>query len=320
MSVCLVIYSNLQTIKYPNIIFSSRFLPAGILLGLLFTFSICAQSISQPDEHTIIAEGVEVYSIGKTVIIPKNAKGVLAFGGDVIVEGSVEGDVATIGGNVIQKNDAFIGGDVIIFGGSYKHERTEPLRAEGKESVIVGGFEEELREMGKNPSQIFSPKLSWGFFIQRLLAVLFWFVVSLVITTVAPGAISRSVARFQLSVSRIAGIGTLGFLTFIFGVIGSLKFLPNYVGAVVSLMAVVLLILAYVFGRVTLQVSVGKWIQKKILPENLQSESVALLIGAFAWTILLSLPYVWTFSLFFLFIVSLGIILTARSTAKWQKN
>lgn len=315
-----MVYSNLQTAKFSNCIALSRFWLAGFFCSLLLVFSVIAQTISQPDEHTIIAEGVEVYAVGKTVIVPKNAKGVLAFGGDVIVEGNIEGDVAAIGGNVIQKHDAVIGGDVIIFGGSYKHERAEPLRGAGKESVIVGGFEEELRDLGKNPSQILSPVLSWSFLIQRLLGVLFWFVVSLVITTIAPGAISRSVARFQLSVSRIAGIGLLGFLIFIFGVVGSLKFLPNYVGAVVSLMAVVLLILAYVFGRVTLQVSAGKWMQRKFLPENLQSESVALLIGAFVWTILLSLPYFWLFSLFFLFIVSLGIILTARSVTKWQKS
>lgn len=293
---------------------------ARIFLVLFFVSSVCAQTVTQPDENTIVAEGVQVLSFGKNVIVPKEAKGVLVIGGDAIIEGNVEGDVAAFGGNVIQKQDAYIGGDVIVFGGAYKHERLEPLRAEGKESVIFGGFEEEIRDLARNPSQILSPHLTFDFLIQRLLAVLFWFVVSLVITTIAPGSISRSVARFQLSVSKIAGVGLLGFLTFVFGVVGSLKFMPNYLGAVISLMAFVLLILAYVFGRVTLQVSAGKWIQKRILSANMQSESIALLIGAFVWTILLSLPYIWTFSLFFLFIISLGIILTARSAASWQKN
>lgn len=293
---------------------------AAVLLILAVIFPLFAQSVSQPDENTIVAEGVKVYSFGKNVIIPKNAEEVLVFGGDVVIEGKVDGDVAAFGGNIIQKQDAFIGGDVIVFGGSYKHERAEPLRTEGKESIIFGGFEEELRDLTRNPAQIFSPQLSLRFLIQRLLSILFWFVVSLGVTTIAPGAVSRSVARFQLSISKVTAVGMLGFLTFVFGVIGSLKFLPNYLGAVVSLMALVLLIMAYVFGRITLQVSAGKWLQKKFLPEGTHSESVALLIGAFIWTMLLSLPYIWTFALFFLFIASLGIILTARSTAKWQKN
>lgn len=289
---------------------------AAVLLILLTIVSLYAQSVSQPDENTIVAEGVKVYSFGKNVIIPKNAEEVLVFGGDVVIEGKVEGDVAAFGGNIIQKQDAFIGGDVIVFGGSYKHERAEPLRAEGKESIIFGGFEEELRDLTRNPGQIFSPQLSLRFLIQRLLSILFWFVVSLGITTLAPGAVSRSVARFQLSISKVAAVGMLGFLTFLFGVIGSLKFLPNYLGAVVSLMALVLLIMAYIFGRITLQVSAGKWFQKKFLPESVHSESVALLLGAVIWTTLLSLPYLWTFALIFLFVASLGIILTARSPVK----
>ncbi len=315
-----MIYSNLQKINLDGAAFPIRKFFAVFISVFLFIFSICAQTVSQPDENTITAEGAEVYSFGKTVIIPKNAKGVLAFGGDVIIEGSVEGDVAAIGGNIIQKQDAFIGGDVIVFGGMYKHERAEPLRAAGKESIIFGGFEEELRDLARNPAQILSPRFSWAFLLQRLLSVLFWFVISLAVTTIAPGAVSRSVARFQLSTATVAGIGLLGFLIFIFGVFGSLKFLPNYLGAIVSLMATVLLILSYVFGRVTLQVSAGKWIQKRFLSEGKHSESVALLIGAFIWTLILSLPYIWTFALFFLFIISLGIILTARSSTKWQKN
>jgi hypothetical protein len=47
----------------------------------------------------------EVYVIGKSVVVKKSAKGVLAVGGDVTIEGRVSGDVATIGGNVIQKDD-----------------------------------------------------------------------------------------------------------------------------------------------------------------------------------------------------------------------
>ena len=34
-------------------------------------------------------------------------------GGDITVEGRVEGDVATIGGNIVQKENAYIGGEVI---------------------------------------------------------------------------------------------------------------------------------------------------------------------------------------------------------------
>jgi hypothetical protein len=300
-----------------------RLIFAGLFCALLFTISLYAQpNISQPDENTMVfddAKDMEIYSFGKTVIVKKAAKGVLAFGGDVIIEGRVEGDVATIGGSVYQKEGAYIGGDVITFGGAYKHDSDAPLRDAEKQTIVFAGYENELREMMQNPSQIFAPQFTWTFFAQRLLSVLFWFIVSLGLTTIAPGAVSRAVTRFQLSPAKIIGFGILAALTSTIGVVVCLKFLPGYLSTIIGLMISMLLILAYVFGRVSLQVSAGKWIQKTILPEKRHSESVALLLGVLFFTILLSLPYVWALTVFLLWTASLGLVLTARAANNWQK-
>ena len=291
--------------------------------AVLFTVSICAQSnISLVDENTLVVEDakdMEIYSFGKKVIVKKEAKGVLAFGGDVIIEGRVTGDVATIGGTIFQREGAFIGGYVITFGGAYKHDSAEPLRNAEKETIVFAGYEDELRGMMRNPAQIFAPHWSWSFLAQRLLSALFWFVVSLGLTTIAPGAVSRAVARFQLSTAKIIGLGLLAGVISTIGVVTCLKFLPSYVGAIAGLMVFVLLILAYVFGRVSLQMSVGKWLQKMILPEKRHSESVALLLGVLFFTILLSLPYVWALAVFVLWTASLGLVMTARASNNWQK-
>lgn len=135
-----------------------------LLLLALQTFCIIAYAnpeITTSDDQTTVtindAPEQEVYVIGKSVVVRKRAKGVLAIGGDITVEGRIEGDVATIGGNVIQKEDAYIGGDIIVFGGTYKPEGRNPLREAGKETVSFGMFEDELRNFGQNPSQIFAP-------------------------------------------------------------------------------------------------------------------------------------------------------------------
>jgi len=296
---------------------------AGLFCVFLFAVSLYAQAnVSLVDENTLViedAKDMEIYSFGKKVIVKKEAKGVLAFGGDVIIEGRVEGDVATIGGTIYQKEGAFIGGDVITFGGAYKHDSAEPLRNAEKETIVFAGYENELREMMQNPAQIFAPQFSWSFLAQRLLSALFWFIVSLGLTTIAPGAVSRAVARFQLSTAKIIGFGLLAGVISTVGVITCLKFLPSYLGAITGLMVFVLLILAYVFGRVSLQVSAGKWIQRLILPEKRHSESVALLFGVLFFTILLSLPYVWALTVFVLWTASLGLVLTARAANNWQK-
>jgi hypothetical protein len=84
-------------------------------------------------------------------------------------------------------------------------------------------------------------------------------------------------------------------------------------------MVFLLLILAYVFGRVTLQLIIGKQLQKQFLPESKQSETLAILIGVIVWTIFLSVPYVWVFALIALISASIGLVLTARSNGGWQK-
>ena len=319
-----MIYTNIQTDIFSTLQTSVRQMLLGVIFILIGVFTLYAQAnISlSPDEKTLTVEDAkenEIFSFGKTVIIKKEAKGVLVFGGDVIIEGKVEGDVAAIGGNIIQEENGFIGGDVIVFGGTYRAKSQSPLRNEGRETVMVAMFEEELRDFSNNPTQLFSPTLTWTFLAQRILSILFWFIITLVFTTLAPGAVSRAIARFQLSTLKVIAIGFAGFVATTIAVIASLSFLPNYLSAIISVMGFVLLMLGYVFGRVALQVSIGKQLQKRFLPEKKQSETIAILIGVIVWTIFLSIPYLWTFALFALLSASLGLVLTARSNNGWQK-
>jgi hypothetical protein len=265
------------------------------------------------------APDMEVVAFGKSVIVKNRAKGVLAIGGDVTVEGSVSGDVATIGGSIIQRSNAYIGGDVIAFGGTYSPESRSPLREPGKETVMFGMFEQELRDMAKNPSEIFAPSFTLSFLAQKLLSVLFWFIVSFAITSLAPGSVSRAIARIHLSALKVAVIGTTTLVLTLVGVVGSANALPDYLSVSLGLMAFVLLMLAYVFGRVALQLSVGKFLQKKILPNGNRSETLAILLGVIFWSLLLSIPYLWTLTVVVLFIAGIGLVLTARSNASWQQ-
>jgi len=294
---------------------------AAVVFLFFFALSIHAQISTNTAENTIVVESapdMEILSYGKTVIVLKDAKGVLTFGADIIIEGRVEGDVAAIGGSVIQKENAFIGGDVIILGGKYRPESANPLRIEGKETVMYAGYEEELRDLTQNPSQIFSPAFSLAFVAQRVLSILFWFIVSLAFATIAPGAVSRAIARFQLSTLKVIAIGFFAFLATTIVLIGSFTVLPNYLSAIFGLMAFVLLMLAYVFGRVALHVSIGKLLQKYLLSNNNQSETLAILLGVVVWTLLLSIPYVWTLALLALFSAGIGLVLTARTPIGWK--
>lgn len=269
------------------------------------------------DEKTLIVEDapeMEVIAIAKSVEVRKSAKGVFSFGGDVVVSGRVEGDVATIGGSVVQKEGGYIGGDVIVFGGSYKHESQTALREPGRETIVFGVWEEELRDLAQNPTQILSPTVSWTFLAQRLLLALFWFAISMVITTIAPGAVGRAVARIRLSTLKVTSLGSVVFVGSVIAILGGISILPDFLSATLGLMGLAILLLGYVFGRVALQVTVGKILQKQFLSEANRSETLATLLGVFVWTTLLSVPYIWILALFSVFAVGIGLILTARSS------
>ena len=273
------------------------------------------------DDSTVIVQNApeqEVYVFGKSVIVRRHAKGVLAIGGDVTIEGRVEGDVATIGGNVIQKETGYIGGDVIVFGGTYKAESQLPLREPGKETVMFGVLEDEIKGLAQNPAQLFAPSFSWSFLVQRIIVALLWFIVSITLTTIAPGAISRAVAKISLNCLKLSALGAAALILSAIIMIAAAIWLPTFLSATVGAMGVLLMLFGYVFGRVALQISVGKFIQKRFFPENNRSETLATLTGVVIWTVLLSLPYIWMIALFSVFAVGIGLILTARKPNKRQ--
>ncbi len=296
-----------------------------VLLMLISARAQGSDGLLPDDRAPLVVEGVntsDVFGWGQSVVVRGQVKrGVMAFGGDVVVEGVVEGDVATVGGSVVQRDGARIGGDVIVIGGAYRHlgENASAGRDPARTTVMFAGFEQELRNIMRNPASLLAPQLSVAYLGSRMLAVLFWFIASLVLTAVTPGAISRAVTRLQLTNLRVAVIGFVGSLLMTFGVVAGLSVLPTVIGALVGLAALLLLLLAYLFGRVAIQAATGQWLQRRFFPEKYRSESVALLVGAIFWATLLSLPYVWPLVGAGLLVASLGLALTARYRVGWKR-
>lgn len=301
------------------------------LFALLFVFQSALVAFGQQTASNSLNESnaivvtetseSDVFGFGKSVIVRGAVKkGVMAFGGDVIVEGRVEGDVATIGGSVYQRPNSYIGGDVVIVGGAYNHGKQAPGRQPDSQTVMYAGYEQELREAMQNPASLAAPDFSAWYFIGRILAILFWFVVSLVLTTISPGAVSRAITRLSLSRLKIGIVGASAMLisTLIIGF--GLGLLPTPIGILASAMMTILLFLAYVFGRVVVQAATGKYIYKRLLGERKRSEATALLLGTCFWVFILSLPYLWAFAFVGLFVISLGTVLTARNSLDRRSN
>jgi len=258
-----------------------------------------------------------VRGLGKSIRITGTAKEAISLGGDVIVEGEVQGDVAAIGGSVIQKHGSRIGGDVIVLGGSYQTDDTPPIRNPAAMTMMYAGYQQELRDIMRNPTGVFSPRWTPTYLGTRLLVVLFWFIVSLALTAAIPGTISRGVARLQLTSLRVAAIGVIGVIVLFGSVLLCLWVMPEPVRVLVGLLALLLWLVAGLFGRVILYAATGRWLQRKYVPVAKHSEAVALLLGTSFWVLLTSLPYVWPFMAAFILIISFGLALTARYRVNW---
>ena len=183
---------------------------------------------------------------------------------------------------------------------------------------MYAGYQQELRDMMRDPTGIFSPHWSPTYLGIRLLVVLFWFLVALGFTAAMPGTISRGVARLQLTSLRVAAIGLIGVVVLFGFVLLCLLIMPEPVRVLVGLMAIVLSLVAALFGRVILYAATGRWLQQKYVPAGKNSEAVALLLGTSFWVLLTSLPYVWPFMATFILIISFGLALTARYRAGWS--
>jgi len=304
---------------------SPRNLDLNRLLGLLLWVLVlvgAASAQNSSNQEMVITGNNEgtIYGLGNSVRITGTAKEAIALGGDVIVEGTVEGDVATIGGSVIQKSGAHIGGDVMVFGGTYRTEDAHADRKPEAITIMYAGYQQELGDMMRNPTGLFSPRWTPTYLGIRLLVVLFWFVVSLAFTAVMPGTISRGVARLQLTSLRVAAIGLIGMVVVFVGVLLCLRLLPEPISVVIGLLALSLWFVAGLFGRVILYAATGRWLQRKYFPIAKHSEAIALLLGTSFWVLLTSLPYVWPFMAAFILIISFGLALTARYRVGWNAS
>lgn len=285
-------------------------------IAWLLLLMTCVYAQDSHTEEVIVVNGHSdstVFGMGNSVRITGTVtQGAMALGGDVIVEGVVEGDVATIGGSVIQLPGSRIGGDVIVLGGTYRADSPSAQRNAASKTIMYAGYEQELRDMMRNPTGLFSPRWTPTYFGTRLLVVLFWFIVALAFTAAMPGTISRGVARLQLNSVRVAAIGLIGVVVLFASVLACLWIMPEAIQVFVGLFALLLWLVASLFGRVVLYAATGKWLQRKYVPFGRHSEAIALLLGTSFWVLLTSLPYVWPFMAAFILIISFGLALTAR--------
>ncbi len=252
----------------------------------------------------------EIFSFGRQVEVVGSARNVLVFGADVKVVGTVAEDVAAVGGTVIQSKGSFIGGDVLVLGGDYVNEAGSEGRTRSRETVVYAGYEKEIREMVLNPASALAPGLTWSFLAQRVLSVLFWFLVAAGVNTLIPSTVGSAISDLGANPLRIAayGVGTLVAVSAGLSVLVGL--IPGLVSTLLGLLVILGILVSYTFGRSVLQVTVGRYVQKRLPWVAGRTEMGALVVGSVIWTLVLSVPYAWTMAVLVLFSMSVGMTVT----------
>jgi hypothetical protein len=256
-------------------------------------------------DHDLVVTGQSVEVVGKV------QGGVLVFGGDVTITGKVGGDVAVIGGSVYQPS-GHVRGDVLVVGGRYNHDEIESVCRVGGTVTVYSNNHEGLKSFFSNPArELLLPSIDRDYVGKRIAAALLRFLLALCIVAIVPKRVSVASERLVLDPLRIAAIGLVGtaVIVLLAGIV--LVKLPP-LGAAVFLAPLLIGLLAIqVFGFVVVYFLVGRSIQRRLLGERSRSHAVALLLGVLVLAIAGSLPVVGALVLSAVFVVSIGMALTA---------
>jgi cytoskeletal protein CcmA (bactofilin family) len=218
---------------------------------------------------------------------------VVSFGHDVDVQGYVEGDAVSVGGDVRVGQTGVVEGDAVSFGGRIQVDRGG--RVEGNRvalSMPVGLPEVELEPDDSPAAGNLHVATDVSGFLRSLYHRTVWMLsvagASVLVVGLFPQRVNRVAQDLEARPVRSAVVGTLatGFLA-MFAALFVVVTLG--LGAPVSLLLVALLGMAWLLGFVGLCQAVG---DRLPVQERPHGRWIALLVGVLLMTFLGSLPWV----------------------------
>jgi hypothetical protein len=233
---------------------------------------------------------------------------ILVLGNDAVIAGRVEGNATAIGGSIIQEASGLIGGDVIVVGGNYSRASEAPPLSPEAQTVVIREYGDYFREAFQHPwRRLFIPEVTPLYIGQRVLGLLFYFLISLLLIALVPTQLTRAIQVLKQSYLSVSLIGLTGVLLFILGLFLLIRSLPIELAATITLFVSLLLFGAYFFGSLAVHLLVGRWVQGRLRRGSDRSNINALLYGMAVFAVIFSLPVVGMLTALGLVILSFGI-------------
>lgn len=251
------------------------------------------------------------YAEGVHVGPDERVQEVVAFGGDVHVEGEVAGDATAFGGNVFVADGGVVEGDAISFGGRVQVAPAGRIEGGRIQMGVPGVSPPKKASLPSTAAGSVGALAAAGLFdslLRRLVVFLSFAGAGVLVVGLFPKRVSRTAHALEQSPIRTVLVGALGsgFL-----VLFSLLFaIATFgLGLPLSLLMVGLLGLAWLLGFVGLCQAVGDQLPLKEKPHG---RWLAFLVGTLLITMVGSLPVVGWLVVGAASVVSIGAALSSR--------
>jgi hypothetical protein len=208
---------------------------------------------------------------------------VLLFGGRLVLSGEIRGDLVCIGTQVEILDNARLGRDVIVIGGTL--QRAESSRIQGEFFYI------RTREDFKKILSSLLPFLpgTGGLFFFKIVKTVFWLIIMLLVLAVFPRQVADARERFQSATWRCGAVGLLGLFAFLFLLVIFVILSFVLIGIPLLLLLIVLYFVVLLFGRTVVLSQAGRH-ALRLLGVRAQSPVAWLVGGALLYAGLKFLP------------------------------
>jgi len=310
-----------------------------ILLGQALTGSARAASPQPNLVAAPLATSGQVHGaivqFGEDVIVPagERVESVVAFGGDVTVDGTVTGSVVAFGGDVLVRGT--VKNDIVAFGGDVSLAQTavvgETMSPQDTSIVLFGGTltrhpgAQTTGDVQRVDNANWAAVLNWatqhtvirpwwGFTLMGwIVQTAFFLVLALVAAALMPRQMHAVHRQLKLKPAGSLGWGALVF--FIAGPAVLVVLVISIVGLLVVVPYVLLALLAYFFAVTT----VGAFVAQRVLTGGGRSENLMLAtaLGVIGTTIATRIPVLG--SLVSLAMIVFGTGACALAIAEWRQ-
>jgi len=212
------------------------------------------------DQRSWKEKGTDIVRFGEGVFVGHDelVRGdLVVFGGDVIVEGRVTGNVVVLGGSIRARSGAEIKGDAVVIGGGELDE---------DEDVIIRGERVEIGGFFPTGDWSLSGIGDWWGFRWFFPVILFVKIVLVLLTLLfLPDRVATAHEHLRRGPLKSFGVGVLaGCVGFFASIILMVPLIIMIVGIPLALLIVVSWLGLFIIAWTVASYSVGKWVARRM--------------------------------------------------------